>query len=69
VTGRPFRTSTDNLNGTPTDSRPFRRAVQLQAQRYLTDGLPARAKVAVRRLCNQLDQAWPQAYCFSELPR
>lgn len=67
--GRPFRTSTDNLNGAPTDNRPFRQAVQQQAQRYLSDGLPPRAQVAVQLLCAQFDQAWPQASCFSELPR
>lgn len=67
--GRPFRTSTDNLSGTPTDNRPFRQSVQQQAQRYLSDGLPTRAQVALRRLCDQFDQAWPQASCFSELPR
>lgn len=69
ATGRPFRTSTDNLNGTPTDSLPFRRAVRRQAERYLSDGLPVRAKVAIRQLCAQFDRAWPQASCFSELPR
>lgn len=69
ATGQPFRTSTDNLNGTPTDSHPFRQAVQQQAQRYLSDGLPPRAQVAVQRLCDQFGQAWPQVSCFSELPR
>lgn len=69
VTGRPFRTSTDNLKGTPTDNRPFRQAVQHQAERYLLDGLPARANVAVKRLCDRFGRAWPQASCFSELPR
>ncbi|MEX0623794.1 MAG: elongation factor P hydroxylase [Saccharospirillum sp.] len=69
ATGRPFRTSTDNLNGTPTDNRPFRRAVQLQAQRYLADALPQRAQVAVQRLCEQFNRPWPDARCFTELPR
>lgn len=69
ATGRPFRTSTDNLNGIPTDSQPFRQAVQRQAARYVTDGLPARAHDAVKRLCDQFGQPWPQAHCFVELPR
>lgn len=69
ATGRSFRTSTDNLNGTPTDNQPFRQAVQRQAARYLTDGLPARAHEAVKQLCDQFHQPWPSACCFVELPR
>ncbi len=69
ATGRLFRTSTDNLSGTPTDSLPFRQAVQRQAARYVVDGLPARAHEAVKRLCDQFEQPLPQPHCFVELPR
>lgn len=67
--GRVFRTSTDNLNGTPTDNHPFRQSVQRQACRYATEGLPERAQIAVKLLCVQFSQPWPQSGCFSELPR
>lgn len=69
ASGRSFRTSTDNLNGTQTDNQPFRLAVQRQAARYLTDGLPARAHEAVKQLCDQFHQPRPSARCFVELPR
>lgn len=67
--GRSFRTSTDNLSGAPTDSTPFRQAVQLQAQRYARDGLPARAQRAVDLLCGWAGNACPNVDCFSRLPR
>ena len=69
ASGRSFRTSTDNLDGTPTDNQPFRQAVQRQAARYVTDGLPARAHEAVKQLCDQFHQPWPSARCFVELLR
>lgn len=69
ATGRQFRTSTDNLNGTPTDNLPFRQAVQRQAQQYLLEGLPPRAMQAVTSLCRRFGQPWPAASCFDELPR
>jgi elongation factor P hydroxylase len=67
--GRRFRTSTDNLNGTPTDNTPFRQAVQQQAQRYLMEGLPGRMDQAVNLLCELAGRARPGDGCFSRLPR
>ncbi|WP_084649249.1 elongation factor P hydroxylase [Saccharospirillum impatiens] len=68
VSGRSFRTSTDNLNGTPTDNQPFREAVQKQAIHYLLEGLPARAGQAVGLLCRHFGNASPKAICFADLP-
>lgn len=66
--GRRFRTSRDNLGGTATDDRPFRRAVQQQAQRYLNEGLPERAAQAVDLLTQAFEQPWPEATQFESLP-
>lgn len=57
--GRRFRTSLDNLSGEPTDSRPFRRAVQRQALVYAGQGLPSRAAAAVALLCEVFDTRRP----------
>jgi len=68
ATGRSFRSSTDNLNGTATDSRPFRQAVQQQAQRYAKEGLPVRAGRAVDLLCEAFQNERPDGQSFSGLP-
>jgi elongation factor P hydroxylase len=67
--GRPFRTSTDNLNGTATDNTSFRQAVQQQAQWFLRDGLPPRVVQAINLLCEHHGNARPNDGCFSRLPR
>lgn len=41
--GYPFQFSIDNLSGEPADTAPFKAAVCLQRERYLTEGLPPRA--------------------------
>ncbi|MBW8190414.1 elongation factor P hydroxylase [Neiella marina] len=42
--GRPFRVSSDNLNGAQSDRLGFQHRVHAQALRYLTDGFPPRAQ-------------------------
>lgn len=50
---RQFRVSVDNLNGEPTDSTGFKKAVYAQVQRYLSgeDKLPADANTWLKVLC------------------
>ena len=66
--GRRFRTSRDNLGGEATDSRPFRAAVQRQAQQYQQQGLPQRAHQVVQLLTHNFDQSWPTAAAFNSAP-
>lgn len=66
--GRRFRTSRDNLGGEATDSRPFRAAVQRQAQHYQRSGLPQRAHQIVQLLTHHFAQPWPLAAAFNEPP-
>jgi len=40
---KPFKVSTDNLNGAPVDALAFQQKVGHQAKRYLENGFPARA--------------------------
>lgn len=41
---KPFRVSVDNLNGTTTDSQPFKLAVFQQVASYCQRGIPSRAR-------------------------
>lgn len=41
----PFRVSLDNLNGEPTDSAPFKKAILEQVSLYCDQGLSHRAKI------------------------
>lgn len=68
ASGRRFRTSRDNLGGELTDSRPFRIAVQRQAQAYLQQGLPERARQLVQLLIQGFNQDWPTAAAFAQPP-
>ncbi|MCF2948576.1 elongation factor P hydroxylase [Paraglaciecola aquimarina] len=52
ATDKPFRVSTDNLNGAPVDVRAFQQAVQTQAQTYLRAGFPKRAAIFIQVLQN-----------------
>jgi len=58
--GKRFRVSTDNLNGTESDSMPFKIAVYQQVQDYCREGLPVRAKV----LCEQLSMFYHTQGCI-----
>lgn len=68
ASGRRFRTSRDNLGGAATDSRPFRDAVQRQAQHYLHTGLPQRAHQVVTQLTQSFTQSWPTGVDFEQPP-
>ena len=49
--GKRFRVSTDNLNGTESDSMPFKIAGYQKVQGYCREGLRVRAKVLCEQLC------------------
>ncbi|MHA7879201.1 MAG: elongation factor P hydroxylase [Saccharospirillum sp.] len=66
--GREFRVSLDNLSGDKTDSRPFRRAVQAQAQQWVKQGLPDRPNALVRHLAKVFGQPLPASDAFSDWP-
>jgi elongation factor P hydroxylase len=47
---KPFRVSTDNLNGAPVDHLGFQLKVQQQVGVYLISGFPARAHIFIQQL-------------------
>ena len=71
--GLPFRISADNLSTGQLTDGSFSVAVYEQVQRYLSDGLPARAKMYVNRLLDQArDERFPldpNSYELKELTR
>lgn len=59
--GVPFQVSVDNLNGVEVDREAFTSKVRAQLQRYLAEGVPARAERFARALAAYYQQPWPQA--------
>ncbi len=47
-----FYASSDNLNGNPGDTAPFKQAVYEQVKRYIENGLPKRTEKLRRALCD-----------------
>ncbi len=67
--GFKFQYSIDNLNGVETDPEPFKRAVQQQVLVYNQHGLPARAALFRKTLCDfygDMNAAWD--FCNANYP-
>lgn len=66
----PFRISVDNLSGEPTNPSAFKLAVYNQVQKYLNEGIPARAEKFIASLANFYQVELPlriDYFNFSEL--